>query len=234
LIASAAFDAKGDRLALSGSKVILWDIARVRDELAKIGLDLGAFDASAGESTDLIKKFTTVMSGQNQPADNGERLSFARIADDQKQFAAAARLWFEAFASNPRLVRERPSQYRLNAAFAAARAACGQAKGELPLEEAAKAKLRRNALDGFRAELTARSQLVDSKTPETAATAVRQMTRWRQEKSLAGLRDADSLASLPEPERDQWRRFWSDVDEVIARIGPGAMERIRRRSSLRS
>jgi serine/threonine protein kinase/WD40 repeat protein len=41
VISSLAFDPKGRHLALGSSKVVLWDLTMVRDELARLGLDFG-------------------------------------------------------------------------------------------------------------------------------------------------------------------------------------------------
>ena len=54
---------------------------------------------------------------------------------------------------------DRLTQHCYNAARAAALAAAGQGQDEPPLDEAAKAKLRRQALDWLKAELTAWSKL---------------------------------------------------------------------------
>ena len=43
------------------------------------------------------------------------------------------------------------------------------------------------------------------------------MTRW----GLAGLPDAEALASLPEAERKEWQALWADVEALIARAGAG-------------
>ena len=49
-----------------------------------------------------------VMRGKDQPTDNAERVAFARIACDRKQFAVATRLWAEALASDPQARRRPP------------------------------------------------------------------------------------------------------------------------------
>jgi hypothetical protein len=35
---------------------------------------------------------------------------------------------------------------------------------------------------------------------------------------LAGIRDAEALAKLPEPERQEWQALWADVDSLLAKI----------------
>ena len=35
---------------------------------------------------------------------------------------------------------------------------------------------------------------------------------------LAGVRDADGLAKLPEPERAEWITLWDEVDALLAKV----------------
>ncbi len=46
--------------------------------------------------------------------------------------------------------------------------------------------------------------------------------RHRQEDAdLAGVRDADALAKLPEAERQDWEALWAEVDRLLtAVVGP--------------
>jgi hypothetical protein len=46
---------------------------------------------------------------------------------------------------------------------------------------------------------------------ENRATVHGHMNRWMREPNLAGIRDDLWLAKLPAGEREQWRKFWSDV-----------------------
>jgi hypothetical protein len=36
---------------------------------------------------------------------------------------------------------------------------------------------------------------------------------------LAGLRDPEHLAKLPEPEQEACRRLWANVENVLAKVG---------------
>jgi hypothetical protein len=38
---------------------------------------------------------------------------------------------------------------------------------------------------------------------------------------LAGVRDPEALAGLPEAERKEWQAPWADVEALIARAGAG-------------
>jgi serine/threonine protein kinase/WD40 repeat protein len=68
-VRSLAFDPKGNRFALAGSKVVLWDIALVRDELARLDLDLGQKNDRPADSPDMAQRVPAIPSGQEKPAD---------------------------------------------------------------------------------------------------------------------------------------------------------------------
>jgi hypothetical protein len=43
------------------------------------------------------------------------------------------------------------------------------------------------------------------------------LRHWQTDADLAGVRDADALAALPESERAAWRALWTRVDALLAR-----------------
>ena len=182
------------------------DILRDMSSLKTIG---NAFEQSLPPvefwETERMKRFPAVLRGEDKPADNAERLSFARIAYNQKKLAFATRLWAEALSSDPKIGDDRRAQPRYSAARAAALAAAGQGKDEPPLDEAAKAKLRRQALDWLKAELTGWTKLFESGPPQDRPTVARALAHWRQDGDLAGIRNAEALARLPEAEQKEWR-----------------------------
>jgi hypothetical protein len=45
------------------------------------------------------------------------------------------------------------------------------------------------------------------------------LEHWQKDADLAGLRDAEALAKLPEVEREAWRSFWTDVQDCAALVG---------------
>jgi len=161
------------------------------------------------------KRFPALLRGDDKPADNAERLSFARIAYDQKKFAFATRLWAEALASDPKLGDDRQIQPRYNAARAAALAAASQGKDEPPLDDAAKAKLRRQALDWLRAELTVWTKQLASAPPQARPAIVQTLSHWQKDPDLAGIRVAAALAKLPAEEQKAFTQLWADVAALL-------------------
>ena len=162
----------------------------------------------------LALRLPAVLRGEDKPKDNAERLAFAQIAYDHKQFAGAARLWAEALDSDPKLGDDRRTQHRYNAACAAALAAAGQGKEEPALDDAAKARLRRQALDWLTAERTAWGQLVETGPPQIRPAVVQTLSHWREDSDLAGIRDAEALSKLPPDERAAFTQLWADVADL--------------------
>ena len=59
------------------------------------------------------------------------------------------------------------------------------------------------------------AQLKDA-TAESRATALRTLQHWQRDPDLAGVRDAEALAKLPETERDEWGSLWLDVVRLMS------------------
>jgi hypothetical protein len=78
--------------------------------------------------------------------------------------------------------------------------------------------LRRQALDWLRADLDANTSLADEATGRPSVQ--RRMTIWLKDAALAGVREENSLASLPEPERKEWRQLWADVQALLKKVEP--------------
>jgi hypothetical protein len=43
------------------------------------------------------------------------------------------------------------------------------------------------------------------------------LRHWQRDPDLAGVRDPEGLAKLPEIERMAWRDLWTDVDALLKR-----------------
>jgi tetratricopeptide (TPR) repeat protein len=174
---------------------------------------------------DLDARLPAVLQGKAKPADTAERLAFAQLCGRYKQrYAAAARLYAEAFAEQPRLAQNLRAPHRYHAARAAALAAGGQGKDAAELTDEERARLRKQALDWLRADLAACAFLLD-KVPTQARSLVQQSLQDRQkDAALVSLRDAAALAKLPEAERQAWQKLWAEVGALLKRAQPKAIK----------
>src|SRR5262249_6313899 len=170
----------------------------------------------------LWQRFPALLRGEDQPADNGERLAFARIASLRQHCAVAAWLWGEALARDPQLGDDRPSQLRYHAARAAALAAAGQGRDEPPPDEAARAKLRGQALAWLKAELTAWGEPLESGPAQDREFSVLKLNGWKQDAALASIRDAAALEKLPADEQKAFTRLWAEVAALLTRAETAA------------
>jgi tetratricopeptide (TPR) repeat protein len=159
----------------------------------------------------IADRLPALIRDDDRPRDNAERLALARACDDRKLNAAAARLWGEAMAADPKLAEDLKAEYRHEAAVAAVQAGCGQGRDEPAPDEPARAKLRAQALEWLRADLASRARQFETDAP-AARTA---MAYWKGDPELAGVRDPVALARLPEPERTAWQAFWADADRLL-------------------
>jgi hypothetical protein len=108
-------------------------------------------------------------------------------------------------------------QHRYNAACAAARASSGQGKDANKLDEKERARLRQQALDWLRADLTCWAKTLDEGNAQTGAQVQQQMRHWLTDTDLAGFRDKGALDKLPDAERKEWHKLWADVDALLKR-----------------
>jgi tetratricopeptide (TPR) repeat protein len=153
------------------------DVSWRRDgaQLAAAGSDglIWVWDATRGFERDTTARAWPYIERKvaSGTARGEDRLAFAQFAYDQKKFTLAARLWGEALESDPKRFDDRRMSHRYNAARAAALAAAGQGQDEPALDDAAKAKLRRQALDWLKAVLSetadhaSRAQIIASAAP---------------------------------------------------------------------
>jgi serine/threonine-protein kinase len=160
---------------------------------------------------ELEKRLPAILKGSARPARVGERLDFALMCRYKRLVVASARLYEEAFQSNPEVAEDRKSYHRTSAARAAALAGCGEGEDAAGLDEVSRARLRQQALVWLRADLASLSRLFD-RGPKAVRRAVCQVLRqWQRDPAFTGLREATALAKLPGTEREAWRRFWADV-----------------------
>jgi hypothetical protein len=135
----------------------------------------------------------------------------------KKRFAAAARLYAEAFDAGPKLADDLRAAHRYNAACCAALAGCGQGKDAAGLGEEECGPLRRMARSWLRADLAAWRRLLEQAPDKARPAVAQQMAHWLQDQDFTGVRGAEALARLPEAERQDWRQLWEEVEALRRR-----------------
>jgi hypothetical protein len=168
----------------------------------------------------LANRLPGILKGDDRPRDNAERIVFARMCYNTKSYAATTRLYAEALASDPGLVRDRAAwEHRCIAISAAVLAAAGRGKDEPRPDDGQKVRLRAQALVWLKAELAGWVEAVVSGPAQRRAEAFNTLLIWKGDGRLASVREPDAQAKLSDAERKEWVAFWAEVDAVIKRAG---------------
>ena len=176
-----------------------------------------AFEATQVLSGDNpYERLWGIIQGPDRPKNDQEAMRFARMATEVAQYGAAARLWAEALAANPRLVEDRQARHRYDAACAARR--CRRRTG-------ARAHKRRPSgpAGGSRPTLWLEAELADWRKQveggrrEAKESAAGALERWKADANLAGVRDPVALARLPADEQRDWKSLWAEVESLLRR-----------------
>jgi serine/threonine-protein kinase len=161
-----------------------------------------------------------VLAGKDQPKDAGERLEFAELCVEYKHLdAAAARLYGEAFAADPKRAEDLQAGHRYNAACAATLAGCGQGQDAAGLDDKERGQLRRQALDWLTSDLQAWHRLLEKEPDKARPVVAQQLQHWLYDPDFNGMRGAEALARLPEAERQPWQQLWGEVQQLLDRAG---------------
>jgi tetratricopeptide (TPR) repeat protein len=150
----------------------------------------------------LEARLSAVLKGKAEPKDAAERLDLAWVAQrpSKRQHAAAARLYADAFADEPKRADDLAQQPRYQAACSAVLVAAGPAAAAHTVPDKARLPLRRQALRWMQADLALYAQMLQGGQP-AAQQAVRQrLAHWQSDADLASVRAKEALAELPEGE----------------------------------
>jgi len=163
-------------------------------------------------------RLPVIVQGRDKPS-AAECLESAELCYIKHHFAAAARLYAEAFKAAPRLTEELRAGHRFNAACAAALAGSGRGDDVASLGPRELTALRKQARDWLQFDLTAWARKLDAGTAADSIQARKTLSQWKEEPDLAGLRDSDTLNKLPPAEHQECRTLWNDVEAQIKRAG---------------
>jgi serine/threonine protein kinase/lipoprotein NlpI len=165
-------------------------------------------------------KLPALLKGDFKPTTSEEQLGLSELCLKKKHYRTSAGLSAEAFAADPKLADDWQAGYRYNAACCAALAAAGQGEdppGRTKLDGTEKARLRKQAIDWLRAELTVWTNIIDSGSAADRAKMKVQLKHLPEDSDLAGIRDAAALVKMPAEERAACEKLWSDVESLLKR-----------------
>jgi serine/threonine protein kinase len=186
--------------------------------------DLIKFDATPASA----ERLRAVLKGEASPKDNTERLSLARMCEQRKLFAAAARLLGEALESDSKLGDDIQNRTRHQATGRAVLAGVGQGEDDPRPDEAGRNRWRSQACDWFRADLRLYAKTLESGNADDRRAIANHLEHWKVCPDLAPVRDPEARQKLPEAERKEWQALWEEVEALLKR----AQEREKTESKL--
>jgi tetratricopeptide (TPR) repeat protein len=169
----------------------------------------------AEQNAALAAKLPALLRNEYRPRDNAERLGLAQVCMSTKHYAAATRLYTDAFAAEPMQVDDLKTQHRYNAACVAALAGCGRGEDAKQLDDKERTRWRKQALDWLQADLSAHGKLVDGGKSADRTMVQQRLQHWQRDSDLSGLRDKGAVAKLPADERQACEKLWADVAALL-------------------
>jgi tetratricopeptide (TPR) repeat protein len=176
----------------------------------------------------LDRKVGAVEAGKVKLTGWRERVELAIFCQNFRlRYTLACRLYTEAFSDNPALLDDLLASHRGNAACVAALAGCGKGEDAGTLDDAQKARFRKQALDWLTSDLAARSKQAGSGKPAEQEAVRRVFAHWQKVRDFVGVRNTEELEKLPREERLAWRKLWDRVEELAKadRANRGAPDR---------
>jgi serine/threonine protein kinase/tetratricopeptide (TPR) repeat protein len=181
---------------------------------------------------ELEHRLTGVLAGTEPVADAGERAEYGTLCYTKRLFAVGARFFEQAYAEEPELAEDLQRAHRYTAACCAALASDGQ--GEHPsgtgssgdaggtpapqVDDLERRRLRLLALEWLGVELATHAAALKNHDAKQRPKIALQLQHWQMDPDLACLRNEESLAELPESEREACRKLWADVAELLKGI----------------
>ena len=171
---------------------------------------------AAGQLIIADDKLSDILQNRAEPKDAKEMMNLAILCRQyRKRYAAAARFYSQAFAADGQCAKSGSARH--HAAQAAVLAAAGQGIDADNLKEPERARLRKQALEWLRADLTALADQLAQ--PAQRKSAHEKLSVWTVDPQFAPVRGFSALANLPEAERGEWRALWEEVAALLRQSG---------------
>jgi serine/threonine-protein kinase len=186
----------------------------------------------------ILPDLPAIRRGEYQPLENDERLALVGVCQSQGLYLAAARIYADAFAADPKLpedltdgfrswvagwdqpvgrIEELTTECRYPAARCAALAGCGLGNDETKPDEAERMRWRERAREWLHTDLAVWARTLDGGSRAARHLVRNKLTHWLTDPGLAGVRDVGMVEKLSVQERDQWLALWKEVDEILKR-----------------
>jgi serine/threonine protein kinase/tetratricopeptide (TPR) repeat protein len=178
------------------------------------GLPSAQWLRDAERLLELERRLPAVLRGEARPRDGRDALGLASVYSKKGLHAAAARLYAEGLAAEPKQAGDLGAGQRYDAACSAALAGCGRGEDAGSLGGQQRARLRQQALTWLEAELAAHAEALEAGKAVARPTVAATLRHWQRDADLAGLRGDKDLNLLPEAERPGWRRLWERAEAL--------------------
>jgi serine/threonine-protein kinase len=165
----------------------------------------------------IFPRTAAFLEGRYEPQDNIERLALLGVCRFKNFNFASAKLYADAFATDPKLTDDLQASHRYNAARAATLVGCGSGEDGRTLTQAERARWRKQACAWLQADLAAWSKKLDSGAAVDHVLVTNALTHWQADPDLAGLREPGALDKLSAEERKEWLALWTDVEALLRR-----------------
>lgn len=189
----------------------------------------------------ILPNLPAFLNGSYQPLNNDERLSLTGICQFQRRYRAAARLYFDAFDTDPSLADNLTAEFlrrithtdappvaqiaasnsaaRYLAARSAALAGSGLGKDGGHLTDEERARWRKQAREWLRADLAVWTSELRSESQSARDFAARILMNSQGDPDLAGIRDPSAMKTLSAEERDECLALWNEVEALLKHSG---------------
>jgi serine/threonine-protein kinase len=167
----------------------------------------------------ILSNVAAFQQGKYVPRHNDERLALLGVCQFENRTRTIAGLYADAFAAAPTLADDLVAGHRYAAARASAQAGCGHGADASGLGEAELARLRMQARQWLRADLSARVHTLNTGSTATRGVIRMALARWQSDPDFACVREPVELVKLPADERRDFQAFWAEVAAILARTG---------------
>jgi serine/threonine-protein kinase len=185
----------------------------------------------------IVPELQSFLRGAYQPKENDERLALVGACEFHGLSYTAARLYADAFTSDPQVaeklmsgcrqqallgdkqpvsrIEDLNTECRYPAARCAALAGLGLAKDAPSLNDDELAGWRKQSRDWLRADLAMWGGMLKTPSPAAHIRVRTILSFWQIDPEMAGVRDSKQLDRYSEAERKEWESLWQEVDEVL-------------------